>query len=199
MFAEPLSGFRQATTRPQRTKVDWALEVAHWLDTRYADYDRLTLVCDNLNTHTKGASYEAFEPGRAHAYLRCIEFCYTPKHGRWLNIAACELSCMTSHCRRGRRIGELEHLQSEIRIWSEKINAKQRGVDWQFQIDDARQKLKRLYQKFRLAGALVPLVRCMTGYPFNFEQRQIRGFRTRNQCALCTIDKQIQALQNHLA
>src|SRR5881409_1881177 len=35
MFAEPLSGFRQATARPQRTKVDWALEVAQLLDTRY--------------------------------------------------------------------------------------------------------------------------------------------------------------------
>ena len=55
MFAEPLSGFRQATARPQRTKVDWALEVAHLLDTRYTDCERITLVCDNLNTHTKGA------------------------------------------------------------------------------------------------------------------------------------------------
>ena len=32
MFAEPLSGFRQATARPQRTKVDWATELAHLLD-----------------------------------------------------------------------------------------------------------------------------------------------------------------------
>ena len=62
MFAEPLSGFRQATARPQRTKVDWAVEVAALLDTRYADCDRVTLVCDNLNTHTMGAFYEAFEP-----------------------------------------------------------------------------------------------------------------------------------------
>ena len=28
MFAEPLSGFRQATARAHRTKVDWAVEVA---------------------------------------------------------------------------------------------------------------------------------------------------------------------------
>lgn len=145
MFAEPLSGFRQATARPQRTKVDWALEVAHLLDTRYADCDRITLVCDNLNTHTKGAFYEAFEPDRARAYLRRIAFCYTPKHGSWLNVAECELSCMTSQCLRGRRIGELDHLQSEIHIWSDKTNVTQRGVDWQFRIDDARQKLKRLY------------------------------------------------------
>ncbi len=36
MFAEPLSGFRQATARPHRTKDDWAHEVAQLLDTRYA-------------------------------------------------------------------------------------------------------------------------------------------------------------------
>ena len=53
MFAEPLSGFRQATGRPRRTKDDWAHEVAHLLDSRYADVEQITLVCDNLNTHTK--------------------------------------------------------------------------------------------------------------------------------------------------
>ena len=36
MFAEPLAAFRQATARPRRTKVDWAVEVAQLLDTRYA-------------------------------------------------------------------------------------------------------------------------------------------------------------------
>lgn len=147
MFAEPLSGFRQATARHKRTKVDWAVEVAALLDTRYADCDKITLVCDNLNTHTKGAFYEAFEPQRARHYVQRIEFCYTPKHGSWLNVAECELSCLTSQCLTGRRIGELDFLQSEIRTWSEKTNAKQRGVDWQFKIDDARRKLKRLYPK----------------------------------------------------
>ena len=149
MFAEPLSGFRQATARPQRTKVDWAVEVATLLDTRYADCDKITLVCDNLNTHTKGAFYEAFAPERARQYVQRIDFCYTPKHGSWLNVAECELSCLTSQCLTGRRIGALNFLQSEIRTWSEKTNAKQRGVDWQFKIDDARRKLKRLYPKIK--------------------------------------------------
>ena len=149
MFAEPLAGFRQATARAQRTKVEWALEVAHLLDTRYAHCDVVTLVMDNLNTHTKGAFYEAFPPEAARAYLRRLEFCHTPKHGSWLNVAECELSCMTSQCLRGRRIGELGELQSEIATWSAKTNAKQRGVDWQFKIDDARHKLKRLYPKIK--------------------------------------------------
>jgi hypothetical protein len=149
MFSEPLSGFRQATARPRRTKGDWAQEVAALLDTRYAGCERITLVCDNLNTHTKGAFYEAFPPQQARDYVRRLDFRYTPKHGSWLNVAECELSCLTSQCLRGRRIGELETLQSEIHIWSEKTNAKQRAVDWQFKIDDARRKLRRLYPKFK--------------------------------------------------
>jgi hypothetical protein len=149
LFAEPLSGFRQATARPQRTKSDWAIEVAQLLDTRYAECDRVTLVCDNLNTHTKGAFYEAFPADKAREYVRRIQFVYTPKHGSWLNVAECELSCLTSQCLSDRRIGSLEFLQSEIAAWATAINAKQRGVDWQFTIDKARQKLKRLYPQIK--------------------------------------------------
>src|SRR5882724_6449196 len=147
MFAEPLSGFRQATARPRRTKDDWAHEVAHLLENRYADVDRITLVCDNLNTHTKGAFYEAFPPDKARDYVRRINFVYTPKHGSWLNVAECELSCMTSQCMKDRRTGDTETLQSEIAAWSARVNKKQRAVDWQFTIDKARVKLKRLYPK----------------------------------------------------
>ncbi len=145
MFAEPRSGFRQATARPRRTKVDWAIEVAPLVDTRYAACAQVTLVCDNLNTHTQGAFYEAFPPDVARGSVKRIDFCDTPKHGSWLNVAECELSCLTSQCLTGRRIGELALLQSEIKIWADKTNAKQRGVDWQFKITDARSKLKRLY------------------------------------------------------
>ncbi len=147
MFAEPLSGFRQATARERRTKQDWALEVAHLLDTRYAGCDKITLVLDNLNTHTKGAFYTAFDPARARAYVERIDFVYTPKHGSWLNIAECELSAMSRQCLNGRRIGYLAELQLEIAAWATHTNHKQRAVDWQFQLDDARTKLKHLYPK----------------------------------------------------
>jgi len=50
---------------------------------------------------------------------------------------------------RDRRIGELAELQKEIAAWSDKTNAKQRGVDWQFRIENARVKLKRLYPKVK--------------------------------------------------
>jgi hypothetical protein len=100
-----------------------------------------------LNTHTKGAFYEAFPAVQAREYVRRINFVYTPKHGSWLNVAECELSCMTSQCLSDRRIGDLATLQSEIESWAERTNARQRAVDWQFTIDKARVKLKRLYPK----------------------------------------------------
>ena len=150
MFVEPLAGYRQATARARRTKVEWAMEMAHLLDTRYVNGEMVTLVMDNLNTHTKGAFYEAFEPDQAKAYLQRLSFCYTPKHGSWLNVAESELSCLTRQCLKDRHLGALDVLQSEIAMWSQKTNAKQRGVDWQFKIDDARRKLKRLYPKIKV-------------------------------------------------
>lgn len=145
MFTEPLSGWRQVTARDRRTKEDWALEVAHLLDTRYADCEKITLVMDNLNTHTKGAFYTVFEPAVARDYVKRIDFVYTPKHGSWLNIAECELSALTRQCLNHRRIGHLSQLQLEIAAWSSRINDQQRTVDWQFNIGKARSKLKRLY------------------------------------------------------
>ena len=147
LFSEPLAGWRQATARARRTKADWAVEVAGLLEGRYAECPKVTLVCDNLNTHTKGAFYEVFEPVRARELVRRLEFCYTPKHGSWLNIAENELSAMTRQCLRERRIGDLETLHGEVSAWSSDINGTQRGVDWQMRVDDARCKLKSVYPK----------------------------------------------------
>jgi hypothetical protein len=120
------------------------------LEGRYAKCPRVTLVCDNLNTHTKGAFYEAFPPARARALVRRIEFCHTPKHGSWLNIAENELSSLTRQCLRGRRIGDLKTLRKEIQDWSSDVNKTQRGVDWQMKIAHARCKLKSVYPKIKL-------------------------------------------------
>jgi len=89
------------------------------------------MVCDNLNTHTKGAFYEAFEPEKAREIVRRLEFRHTPKHGSWLNIAENELSSMTRQCVSGRRFGTIELLRTETSAWQQHSNDRQRGVDWQ--------------------------------------------------------------------
>jgi hypothetical protein len=150
MFTEPLSGWREATARESKTKTDWALEVARLIEGRYRKCDKVILVCDNLNTHTKGAFYETFRPARARALVRRIEFCHTPKHGSWLNIAENELSSLTRQCVGGQRIGDLKSLRERIAAWSNDVNKTQRGVEWQMKIDDARCKLKSVYPKIKL-------------------------------------------------
>jgi hypothetical protein len=150
MFTEPLAGWREATARAAKTKVDWALEMARFLEGRYRKCDKVTLVCDNLNTHTKGAFYEAFPPARARSLVRRLEFSYTPKHGSWLNIAENELSSLTRQCIGGDRIGDLKTLRDRTSDWSQDLNKAQHGVDWQMQIDDARCKLKSVYPKIKL-------------------------------------------------
>ena len=147
MFSEPPGGFREATARARRTKNDWAQEVARLLDTRSAGIPRVTRVCGNLNTHTKGAFYEAFPPEPARDYVRRVDSVDPPKHGRWVNVAECELRCLTSPCLKDRRIDDLATRQSEMAAWSTRVNEKQRAVDWQFTTDKARVKLKRLYPK----------------------------------------------------
>ena len=150
MFCEPLSCWRQVTVRPQRTKIDWALEVEELLRTRYASAEKVTLVCDNLNTHTIGAFYEAFAPEQAREIVRRLEFRHTPKHGSWLNIAENELSSMTRQCVSGRRFATIELLRLQATAWHTHSNVRQRGVDWQFQVGDARRKLKSVYPKIIL-------------------------------------------------
>lgn len=145
MFAEPLSGWRSVRVLPQRTKVDWAREVAGLLTTRYATAAKLILVCDNLNTHTRGAFYEAFKPTSAREYVRRLEFCYTPKHGSWLNIAENELSAMTRQGVAHRRFSDIATLQRETSAWAKDVNQKQKAVDWQFTIANARTKLRSVY------------------------------------------------------
>lgn len=150
MFCEPLSGWRHVSVQKRRTRIDWAREVEELLPTRYAQAEKVLLVCDNLNTHTKGAFYEAFEPSKARAILDRLEFHYTPKHGSWLNIAENELSSMTGQCVKNRRFATIDVLRQETAAWAQHTNNSQRGVNWQFRIDDARVKLKTVYPKIIL-------------------------------------------------
>lgn len=149
MFTEPLSGWRAVKVRPQRKKIDWALEIEELLRTKYKTAEKIILVCDNLNTHTRGAFYEAFPAEKAREIVKRIEFRYTPKHGSWLNIAKNELSAMTRQCLNKRRIGDIFTLQQEVQAWATATNDRQKGVDWQFTINDARLKLKSIYPKIK--------------------------------------------------
>lgn len=147
MFTEPLAGWRSVSVCKTKTKQDWATEMAQLLESRYANCPKVIVVCDNLNTHTRGAFYEVFPPERARQLVRRIEFHYTPKHGSWLNVAENELSSLTRQCVDGRRFPDEHTLRKETAAWANDVNGTQRGVDWQMKVDDARTKLKSVYPR----------------------------------------------------
>lgn len=149
MFVEPLGGWRNVPVTTTKTAIDWAQQVKCLVDDpRYALVKRITLVCDNLNTHNLASLYQAFEPAEALRIAQRLELVHTPKHGSWLNVAESELSVLTRQCM-DRRIATIEEVGEEAKYWNERRNAKQVGVDWQFTTADARIRLKRLYPKIK--------------------------------------------------
>jgi hypothetical protein len=144
MFFEPLAGQRFIKVTDHRTKVDWAYAVRDLVDIYYPEAETITLVMDNLNTHSLGALYEAFEPAEAKRIADRLDIHYTPKHGSWLNMAEIELSVLA---RQGldRRIPDVALLKRSVAAWQTRRNQAQAKVDWRFTTADARIKLKRLY------------------------------------------------------
>ena len=144
MFTEPLKGWRWAEVTDRRARTDWALVIQELLDVHYPHAVKVVLVMDNLNTHTIGSLYEAFDPAEARRLAERLEIHYTPKHGSWLNIAETELSVLAMQCL-DRRIPTKQDLEREVEAWEDDRNKTTKGVDWQLTTDDARVKLRRLY------------------------------------------------------
>ncbi len=140
----PVQGWRTVTVTSRRTKVDWAHFMRDLVDGHFPQAERITVVLDNLNTHTYASLYQAFEPAEARRIARKLDLHYTPKHGSWLNMAEIELSALNRQCLQ-RRIADRETMQRVTGRWSERRNAAGATVDWRFSTVDARIKLKRLY------------------------------------------------------
>jgi hypothetical protein len=147
-FFDPIRGWRRMAVGGSRTAVDWAQQVRILLDEDYPQARVVRLVCDNLNTHTTAALYEAFPADQARALAKRLEVHYTPVHGSWLNVAEIELSVLARQCL-DRRIGSADELNTEIAAWAEERNADQGAVTWRFTTSDARTKLRHLYPQFK--------------------------------------------------
>jgi DDE superfamily endonuclease len=146
---EPLAGWRHVEVTQRKTRVEFARFLRVLSDRSYAGAERIVLVCDNLNTHTPAALYEAFEAAAARRLAERFEWHYTPKHGSWLTVVEMELRVVARQCL-DRRIPDLTTLRREVAAWQKSRNAAVVWVDWQFTTADARVKLKKLYPTIQL-------------------------------------------------
>ena len=60
-----LAGQRYTKVTEQRTQEDWAHFIKELIDQHYPHVEKIRLVMDNLNIHTKAALYAAFDPPEA--------------------------------------------------------------------------------------------------------------------------------------
>jgi hypothetical protein len=141
---EPLRGWREVEVSERRRGLEFAHLMHHLAEKIYPDAEKIRLVCDNLSTHSPAAFYETFTPEIAHRLARKIEFCYTPVHGSWLNMAEIEISVLVRQCLE-RRLPDKETLRREAKAWQGERNRNEASVNWRFRTEDARIKLRSLY------------------------------------------------------
>lgn len=144
MVCEPMVGWRRVEVTQQRTAVDYAHLLKTIVDRDYAQADKVIVIADNLNTHSPASLYKAFDPQEAQRILNRLEFCHTPKHGSWLNMAEIELSILSRQCL-DRRIPDMDKLKTEVAAWQDNRNHEETWINWRFTTADARVKLHRLY------------------------------------------------------
>lgn len=147
LASEPLKGKRFVEIKLTKTRRDWAEFIKKLSDEIYPNAKKITLVMDNLKTHTTGALYERYEPEEAKRICNRFEFVYTPKHGSWLNMAEIELRVLSGQCLK-RRLGTIEEVTKEVKAWEKQRNNKDSKISWQFTTKEARIKLKKLYPSY---------------------------------------------------
>jgi hypothetical protein len=144
MFFEPLQGWRHVKVTDRRTTQDFAHCMRDLVDIHFPQAAVISVVLDNLNTHTPAALYATFPPAEACRILRKLDFHYTPKHGSWLNMAEIEFAVVATQCL-DRRLGHQEAVRRAITAWETRRNAAKATVDWRFTTTKARRKLKHIY------------------------------------------------------
>jgi hypothetical protein len=112
---EPLRGWRGVEVRERRRGREFAEFVRYLAEDLYPEAEKIRLVVDNLNIHTPASFYEVFDAERARELSRRIEFCYTPVHGSWLNMAEIEISVLVRQCVGKRRVPDAQTLRREAR------------------------------------------------------------------------------------
>ena len=141
---EPLTGFRLAHVRGQRTKKEFALFMQE-LAGCFPEAKQIRVVLDNLNTHNASSFYEHLPAEEALALSNRIAFYYTPKSASWLNMIEVEFSALTRLCL-NRRIASVSALEAEVLSFFEGRCLRGVKIDWQFSIGAARGKLNRHYR-----------------------------------------------------
>ncbi len=140
---ESRTGQRTVTVTERRGNAEFTAQL-RCLELRYAGAEKISLVLDQLSTHSPAAVYQHLPAEEARRLTRRFEWIYTPKHASWLNMAELEWSALQRQCL-GQRLASKDAVEREILAWETDRNARSVRVNWQFATPIARETLKRHY------------------------------------------------------
>lgn len=144
MLFHPGGAWRHVAVTARRTKQDFAHQMRDLVDVYFPHATLISVVLDNLNTHSPASLYATFPPAEAKRILDRLEFRYTPKHGSWLNMAELEFAALQRQCL-DRRLASQADVEREVAAWEAERNRCKTPVTWRFTSTHARSKLSKLY------------------------------------------------------
>ena len=125
----------------QRTRDDFAKFLAS-IERRYEGADKIVLVMDNLNTHSKKSLVEFYGEDEGGRIWNRFEIHYTPKHGSWLNQAEIAINIYGRQCLGKSRIPNIEVLRKKTKFWNKAMNRRKVKIQWKFTRKKAQEKFR---------------------------------------------------------
>lgn len=131
LAVEPKAGRHFCFPTPNRSGVQFA-KVLSELAMSYPKANKIHLVMDNLNIHTRKSLTDAFGSQMGSEVWGRFAVHYTPKHGSWLNQAEIAISIFAKQCPGKRRIADFRTLRRECKAWVRRRNKAGTKINWKF-------------------------------------------------------------------
>ena len=141
---EPKAGRRHIRVSERRTKTDFAGFIRFIMTRAYPKAEKVSIVLDNLSTHTEKAILESLGEGVGRRILERIEWHFTPTHASWLNMAEIEIGILSRQVL-SKSIAEINRLKKEVRSYQARRNIAEAKISWGF----TREQAKKVFDLHR--------------------------------------------------
>lgn len=131
--------FNKVTTR--RTGCEFAYFIED-ISNAYPNTEKITLILDNLSTHTYKSLKLCFGEEKATQIWNRFDVFYTPKHASWLNQAEIAIGIYSRQCLGDGRVENIENLTSQTDAWNKYANKKKFKIEWRFTKSKARKSFR---------------------------------------------------------
>lgn len=139
MAVEPKSGFYFGRVTPTRSGDEFA-KFLFTVYKRYKHCEKVTLVMDNLSTHSEKALIRFYGEEKGRRIWQKFDIRFTPKHGSWLNQAEIAIGMYARQYLGNARIPDINTLRKKTNAWFKYMQRKAVIIKWTFNARDAREK-----------------------------------------------------------